>query len=249
VCISPTVLEKKLLSPIISNLTLQDLYLKWQSNPHLYAIEISDEDMNLDISKRLSVDFTITKHFPYAEDGKTQVSHMRTTYIQTDWSAYQVYLKIFKYFKFIFDDDVPSNTATYWKTLSAEKAFEEIFTYGGPLPFTLHLKTNTTGREDCYFCGNTMCKDCLLELNPNIFIDRDILPKIQDKNFQLCFDVMWNNCPELPIIGKFEVTKATIRLEKTEDFLRDPNLNGGSNGVTHHSHTVSNGEALEKNDS
>lgn len=47
-------------------------------------------------------------------------------------------------------------------------------------------------KDNCYFCGNTECKDCILPYTDQLYLVH-LLDKITAPDFQLCFKIVWHH--------------------------------------------------------
>ena len=206
-----------------NELTMNELYNKWRTKPKLYAIEISEDDLKLDSNQSICVDIQLTKKVPWNDENKTEFSVCRPIFIQKNYSTRQFYLKIYKNFKFLFDQMIPVNKFSYWSKLTIEQSFDKIFSTSGCNPFVVNVKTNTKGQVPCFFCGDDQCKNCEVICHSDSYIDKHYLSKIPstDQVYTLSFEMLWNNFEDIPIIDKMDFSKISRILNAMEDFIPD----------------------------
>ena len=185
--------------------TLTNTIRKKRKQKNLFAVEINDEDFNTDTDKKLDIDIQLTKK---SSNYFGQVTRKNTTFIRTiqftkDMSTKQVYLKIFKFLRFFYDEFLPENEKENFLKLDDEAAFKQVFEEIEKKPFTVRLVTNTRGFQECYFCGDRKCDNCELSYNEDISLEKDILPKIKDNDFKLQFEVYLENLPDFIELSRF----------------------------------------------
>lgn len=197
---------------------------------NLFAIEMTEEDMNIPKETRIDVDFTLTKKSTnyFGNVIRKPFTFMRTIRFETTYTTKQVYMKVFKMYRFLYDEYLPEDQRESWLKLSDEEAFKQIFEdlEPGKRHFKILLSTNTRGFQECYFCGQRRCENCELECSDKLRLDTDVLAKIKDKDFQLEMELYFENIPEEVDTGRLN-TCVDLRKKLAEERGEDPNKSAG----------------------
>ena len=172
----------------------------------LFALETPPEDLKLSNNK-IEVEITVTK-----KDGiysgrsyRKACTFKRVTTFEPNWTTKQVYLKVFRMLRYLYDESLPEGDKQRWLKLSDEEAFKHVYESreSGKRHFKILLVTNSHGYDVCYFCGDTRCDNCELECSSKKKLDEDILSKVKDKQrYSLELELFFENAPEYLDFGK-----------------------------------------------
>jgi len=171
---------------------------KKRKHKNLFAVEIPEEDFNMDPNQKLEVDVQTTKRSTnyFGQITRKNFSFIRTLYFDKDSTAKEVYLKVFKFLRFLYDEFWPEQDRDNWQKLTDEEAFNKVFDSAEKKPFSVRIVTNTRGFQECFFCGDRRCDNCELAYDNNISLSKDILPKIKDNDFKLELEIYFENMPD-----------------------------------------------------
>jgi len=196
---------------------------------NLFAFEIPEEDLNADPEDVLPTDIFTTKKATNYFGNVVHKSHtfIRTVYLRKSYNAREVYLKVWKYYRFIYDECWPENEREEWLKLSDEEAFKKIYDNVEDIdekPFTIHLVTNTRGFQECWFCGDRKCENCPLACHEKIQL-RDILAKIRDPDHSFELEIFFKNVPEHIDLSKLNAyVDFQKENEKPEEAAKSTNI-------------------------
>lgn len=198
-----------------------EIYKKGKQK-NLFAIEHSPEDLKLG-AKLEHVDFVLTiKSTNYfGRVVRKPFTFVRTMSFEPNSTARQVYLKVFKTFRFLYDEYLPEPQRQNWLKLSDEEAFREVIESKDfkNKHFRIYLISNARGTQECYFCGDKRCENCELECSNQKRLDQ-LLTRIKDKSFQLSMELCFQNMPTEIELGRLNTCidlQKKLREEKGDD--------------------------------
>jgi len=171
---------------------------KKRKHKNLFVVEIPEEEFYMDLDVKLEIDVQFTKRSTnyFGQVTRKNCTFIRTIAMKKNSNAKQVYLQLFKFLRFLFNENWPENDRESFTKLDDETAFTKVFESVEKKPFQIRLVTNTRGFQECFFCGDRRCDNCELAYDENVVIDRDILPKIKDSDFKLELEVYFENMPD-----------------------------------------------------
>lgn len=197
--------------------TAKDLRKK-RKTKNLFAIERNPEDLKLS-AKKIEVEILCTRKTTdyFGKVFRKPFTFKRSMYFEPHYTTRQVYLKVFKTFRFLYDEYLPEAEKQRWLKLSDEEAFKQI--YESKEPARRHLKlflvTNTRGYENCYFCGDRRCENCELECSDKKRLDEDVISKIKDKkDYDLELELYFDNIPDEIELGRLNTCVDPKKMEK-----------------------------------
>lgn len=187
---------------------------------NLFAFEIPQEDLDADPNERYDVDVHPMKKVKsyYGSDIHKPQSFIRTIHLLKSYTLKQIYIKVFKYFRFLFDDNFPKEDKEKWLALSDEEAFNKIWEEPEEKPFFIHFSTSYSMSDECFFCGERRCRNCMMKCDENVTL-RDLLARIKDADYNLELEVVFND--NLPDYVNLEGLSAFEELSKEKMVAED----------------------------
>ena len=189
---------------------------------NLFAFELPQEDLQADPQDRIDIDVHPTKKGTsyYNSDSHKPLSFIRTIPLRKSYTIRQIYVKIFKYFRFLFNENWPEEDRENWLALSDEEAFDKIWLNVENKPFKLYFVTNSSMSDDCEFCGERRCSNCIMNYDETTTL-ADILGKIKDSTYTLEFEFVFDQVPDFVNLdnlnGFTDLTKRKASEEETKD--------------------------------
>jgi len=197
---------------------------------NLFAFELPQEDLQADPNDRFDVDIHPAKkgNSYYSSDSHKHVSFIRTVSLRKSYTIRQIYIKMFKYFRFLFDENWPEEDRENWLALSDEEAFDKIWTDAENKPFMLHYVTNSSMSDACEFCDERRCTNCVVNYDDTTTL-ADILAKIKDQTYTLEFEFVFNHIPDFVNLdnlnGFTDLTKRKASEEENKEGKESSNVN------------------------
>ena len=164
---------------------------------NLFAFEDAQEDRDADPEDRIDVSIHPTKKAAtyYGSELHKPVSFIRSIILRKSYNLRQVYFKTFKYYRFLFDENWPEDEGKEdWLKLSDEEAFDKIWVNAEEKPFFMHIVTNFSMSQKCFFCGESRCDNCKLPYDDSIKLS-DILDKIKDPDYTFELEIVFDALP------------------------------------------------------
>lgn len=200
--------------------TLTNEIRKKKRFKNLFAFEVPQEDLQADPNDKVNIDIHPTKKGAsyYNSDIHKPLSFIRTVTMLKSYTVRQIYVKIFKYFRFIFNENWPEAEKEEFIALSDEEAFDKVWTNAEKKPFLLHFVTTYSMADNCEFCGERRCGNCVLKYDETTTL-ADLLDKIQDPTYNLEFEVVFDQVPDFvnldSLNGFTDLTKRKASEEET----------------------------------
>jgi len=197
---------------------------------NLFAFELPAEDLQADPNDRIDIDIHPTKKGAsyYSSDVHKHLSFIRTVSLRKSYTIRQIYIKTFKYFRFLFDENWPEEDRENWLALSDEEAFDKIWTNVENKPFMLHYVTNSSMSDSCEFCGERRCNNCVCNYDDTTTL-ADILGKIKDQTYTLEFEFVFHHVPDFVNLdnlnGFTDLTKRKASEEENKEGKESSNVN------------------------
>jgi len=151
----------------------------------------------MDPSVKMEIDMQMTKRSTnyFGQITRKNTTFIRTLFFRKDLTIKQVYLKIFKWLKFLWDETWPEAEKDNWLKLNDQDAFHKLFESTEKKPFIIKTVTNTRGFQECFFCSDRRCDNCDLPLSDTVTL-QDVAAKIRDTDFKLELEIYFENLPE-----------------------------------------------------
>jgi len=180
---------------------------------NLFAFEVPEEDLNADPNDRFDVDIHPMKKVKsyYGSDIHKPQSFIRTIHLRKSYNLKQIYIKVFKYFRFLFDENYPKEEKEQWLALSDEEAFKKMWEEPEEKPFHIHFSTSFSMSDECFFCGERRCRNCIMKCDDSVTL-ADLLAKIKDPDYNMELELVFND--SLPDYVNLEVLSAFEELSK-----------------------------------
>jgi len=177
--------------------TLTNTIRKKKKIRPLFAFEITEEESNADPTTHVSVDYQTTKKVMnyFGRPSRRKFTFLRTVCLRKEFTAREVYMKMFEQYRILWNDIIPAAERAEWKKLSNEEAFHKVWDNETEKPFQIYLVTNARVFHECFFCGQKRCENCELEYDSPLKIS-DLLEKIKDPEFALEFEVFFTGVPD-----------------------------------------------------
>lgn len=186
--------------------TLTNEVRKKRKMGNLFAIEMDPSILSSDESNIVEVPITFDKNEHYYSSFYTKrpFTFIRPFHFLKTDTTNEIHLKIFKYFRFYFEEllkcadetDKEEKTKSLDELLSLNdlEAYAKIFGKPDERPYEVLITTNARSYMSCYFCGEFRCENCKLSESDTETLD-DLLQKIKTKDFSFELEVYWPNPP------------------------------------------------------
>jgi ubiquitin carboxyl-terminal hydrolase 4/11/15 len=170
---------------------------KKRKHKNLFCVEIAEEDFNMDPNTKLDIDIQMTKKSTnyFGQVTRKNTTFIRTLFFKKDYTIRQLYLVLFKWFRFLWDETYTEAERDNWLKLTDEDAFHKLFEESDKKPFVIKTVTNTRGFQECFFCNDRRCDNCDLAMSDTVTL-QDIAAKIKDNDFKLELEVYFENMPD-----------------------------------------------------
>ncbi len=152
---------------------------------NLFAFEVPEEDLALTPEDRIEIDLQPKKADKsyHGNEIHRSISYFRTLIFKKNSTIKQIYQRVFKYFRFVFDKSQSEETKESWANLSDEQAFEKAWETDEK-PFSVFVSASYSHYDDCFNCGERRCRNCLLKFeDERNFVD--LLSGIKDSDYSL----------------------------------------------------------------
>ena len=189
---------------------------------NLFAVEMDPELLQAKESDIVEVPITFNKreHYYSSYYTKRPFTFVRPMHFLKTDTTNQIHLKIFKYFRFFFEELIETaENKEEFNSLNDLEAYAKIFGKTDERPYEVLLSTNSRSYLSCYFCGEYRCENCKLSEKDDETLE-DLLGKIKSKEFTFEMEVYWPNTSifENHDIGKrFNKYDRFNKEEKTEE--------------------------------
>lgn len=176
--------------------TLTNDVRKKKKTKNLFALEVSQEDREIDPEDKCEVDVhTTRKTKTYYSYSQKPLTFIRPITLKKSYTLREVYIKIFKYYRFLFDEHWPEADKEEWMKLTDEQAFEKVWEKAEEKPFSINIVTTSIPSAICYFCEDRRCSNCPLKCDENVKL-ADLLEKIRDTRYTLELEVVFEEIPD-----------------------------------------------------
>ena len=196
----------------------------------LFAVELTKEEMEMDPNEYANADVSFTKksHNYFGNVLHKPFTFIRTLRLKKNWTLREVYLRIFKLIRFLFDEFYPGKDTENaeelnenFRKMSDEEAFKFVYENADKKPFKILLVTNTRGYYKCYYCGDTRCENCEMPLDSTKTLEADVLSKITDPHFDFEIEFYWENLPEYISLDRCNTCVDYFKVIKGEEGKED----------------------------
>jgi len=162
---------------------------------NLFAVEMDPELLKENEADIVEVPITFNKreHYYSSYYTKRPFTFVRPMHFLKTDTTNQIHLKIFKYFRFFFEELIETaEDKEEFNSLNDLEAFAKLFGKTDDRPYEVLLSTNSRSYLSCYFCGEYRCENCKLSEKDDETLE-DLLNKIKSKEFTFEMEVYWPN--------------------------------------------------------
>lgn len=209
----------------IGDLDLTNDLRKKAKRQTLYCFEAAQDELEIPEANIKPVD--IQFHLESILNNSTShwrkaFTFQREFFINTNWTSQDLYLKIFKYCRFLWTDSLTGEDREKFKNLTDQEAFSEAYEKADPKPFVLKLNTNARFFGTCIYCEKKECKNCVLEYSPDIKL-ADLIDRAKADRHDFEIEVLFQDL-QVPSIrpqalNKYYDLETKTETEKNEEKL------------------------------